>query len=224
MWSRAVPARTRWASYPADRSHARVSTPIPDGVTNDGSRGREVDRPTDIGRVRSKSQVVRCERSAIPAEPQPPTFSDSEAMTVPSRVRLVLDFDLSTDPISGVVVDNDRDGQPFYGWMALTQTIELTLDTARGVRNRQRNPDFPAGVSLIDTREPRPPTSPTPEPLADKAIPPSQRRPSRTFRAPDDLSAERQVAPSQAALADFVATAHRPAHRDPEGTTHVAPQ
>jgi hypothetical protein len=92
-------------------------------------------------------------------------------MTFPTRVRLVLDFDLSTDPISGVVVDDDRDSAPFHGWMALTRTIELRLNTARGVRDGHKHPDFLAGVGSHDTQEPRPPALQPPDPVTETGQP-----------------------------------------------------
>jgi hypothetical protein len=52
-------------------------------------------------------------------------------MPAPEYARLTIDFDLQADPIAGVVHDDGGHGQPFAGWMALTRTIELTLDAAR---------------------------------------------------------------------------------------------
>lgn len=52
-------------------------------------------------------------------------------MPSPEYARLTIDFDLQADPIAGVVHHGDGHSQPFAGWMALTRTIELTLQAAR---------------------------------------------------------------------------------------------
>jgi hypothetical protein len=56
---------------------------------------------------------------------------DDGQVTTHRRARLVLDFDVDAEPVSGVVVHEDHDGKPFSGWMALTRTIEETLNAAR---------------------------------------------------------------------------------------------
>jgi hypothetical protein len=48
-----------------------------------------------------------------------------------ARTRLILDLDLAANPIAGNVLDRLGHAQPFSGWMALTRTIELTLEAAR---------------------------------------------------------------------------------------------
>lgn len=53
------------------------------------------------------------------------------AMSPGAHTRLILDFDLAANPVTGNVVDGFGRGHPFSGWMALTRTIELTLDAAR---------------------------------------------------------------------------------------------
>jgi hypothetical protein len=52
-------------------------------------------------------------------------------MPAPEYARLTIEFDLRAEPIAGVVHDGGGHGQPFAGWMALTRTIELTLEAAR---------------------------------------------------------------------------------------------
>lgn len=52
-------------------------------------------------------------------------------MTTNAHARLILELDLVADPVAGVLHDSRGDGQPFRGWMALTRTIELSLDAAR---------------------------------------------------------------------------------------------
>jgi hypothetical protein len=52
-------------------------------------------------------------------------------VTTAAHVRLILDLDLAADPISGIVRDAHGAAEPFAGWMALTRTIELSLDAAR---------------------------------------------------------------------------------------------
>lgn len=52
-------------------------------------------------------------------------------MRSPDHARLTIDFDLQADPIAGVVHDDGGHGEPFAGWMALTRTIERSLDAAR---------------------------------------------------------------------------------------------
>jgi hypothetical protein len=50
----------------------------------------------------------------------------------PTHIRLILDLDLAADPIGGVVGPADGGAaEPFAGWIALTRTIELSLDGAR---------------------------------------------------------------------------------------------
>lgn len=49
-----------------------------------------------------------------------------------AHARLTIEFDLSADPIAGVVHDGSAGtGRAFTGWMALTGLIEDTLDAAR---------------------------------------------------------------------------------------------
>ena len=49
-----------------------------------------------------------------------------------TQIRLILDIDLAADPIGGLVRDVDGGtAEPFAGWIALTRTIELSLDGAR---------------------------------------------------------------------------------------------
>jgi hypothetical protein len=52
-------------------------------------------------------------------------------VTPATYIRLTLDLDLAADPIGGVVRDAEGEAQPFAGWIALTRTIELSLDGAR---------------------------------------------------------------------------------------------
>jgi hypothetical protein len=53
-------------------------------------------------------------------------------VTPGTHIRLILDLDLAADPIGGVVRDADgAAAEPFAGWIALTRTIELSLDGAR---------------------------------------------------------------------------------------------
>jgi hypothetical protein len=52
-------------------------------------------------------------------------------VTPATHIRLILDLDLAADPIGGVVRDAAGDAEPFAGWIALTRTIELSLDGAR---------------------------------------------------------------------------------------------
>jgi hypothetical protein len=52
-------------------------------------------------------------------------------VTPTTHIRLILDIDLVADPIGGVVRDADGDAKPFAGWISLTRTIELSLDSAR---------------------------------------------------------------------------------------------
>jgi hypothetical protein len=49
-----------------------------------------------------------------------------------SRLRLTFEFDLAAEPVSGIVRDGLGDDVSFCGWMALAQTIELALASARG--------------------------------------------------------------------------------------------
>jgi hypothetical protein len=55
-------------------------------------------------------------------------------MPSPEYARLTIDFDLRADPIAGILYDGGGHDQPFAGWMALTRTIELTLEAARNGR------------------------------------------------------------------------------------------
>jgi hypothetical protein len=79
----------------------------------------------------------------VPAGKDRHTPPDANAMrprqdrhvTPATHVRLILDLDLAADPIGGFVRDAHGDPEPFAGWMALTRTIELSLDAAR-----QRHP------------------------------------------------------------------------------------
>jgi hypothetical protein len=52
-------------------------------------------------------------------------------MDLEPRLRLTLEFDVNTEPVSGIVRDGDGDGDGFSGWMDLTRTIELALAAAR---------------------------------------------------------------------------------------------
>lgn len=52
-------------------------------------------------------------------------------MTPATHIRLILDLDPAADPIGGVVRAGEGDAKPFAGWIALTRTIELSLDGAR---------------------------------------------------------------------------------------------
>jgi hypothetical protein len=56
-----------------------------------------------------------------------------DRLVIPAtQIRLILDIDLAADPIGGVVRDVDGGtAEPFAGWIALTRTIELSLDGAR---------------------------------------------------------------------------------------------
>jgi hypothetical protein len=67
-----------------------------------------------------------------------------------AHTRLILDFDLAANPVTGNVVDGSGRGHPFAGWMALTRTIELTLDAAR-----QANPPRQAQGQHDPTKEHR---------------------------------------------------------------------
>lgn len=57
-----------------------------------------------------------------------------------SHARLILELDLAAEPVAGVVHDAKGEGQPFAGWMALTRTIELSLDAARRAEGGQADP------------------------------------------------------------------------------------
>jgi hypothetical protein len=50
-------------------------------------------------------------------------------MDLEPRLLLALEFDVNTEPVSGIV--RDGDGNRFSGWMDLTRTIELTVAAAR---------------------------------------------------------------------------------------------
>jgi hypothetical protein len=78
-------------------------------------------------------------------------------MPAPEYARLTIDFDLQADPIAGVVHAGGGRGQPFAGWMALTRTIELTLDAAR-----RAGQDNPAGPPSGASPEGEPPRQETP--------------------------------------------------------------
>jgi hypothetical protein len=52
-------------------------------------------------------------------------------MDLEPRLLLTLEFDVNTEPVSGIVRDGDGDGDRFSGWMDLTRTIELALAAAR---------------------------------------------------------------------------------------------
>jgi hypothetical protein len=54
-----------------------------------------------------------------------------DAMPPRSRLCLTFEFDLDGDPVSGIVRAGPADGEAFCGWMALAQTIEVALATAR---------------------------------------------------------------------------------------------
>lgn len=64
-------------------------------------------------------------------------------MSPDTHTRLVLELDLAADPVRGIVHDARGHAEPFSGWMALTRTIELSLDAARRDR-RARDEDTPA--------------------------------------------------------------------------------
>lgn len=67
-------------------------------------------------------------------------------MTDRAPARLILEFDVDADRITGTVRDESGpgSGEPFAGWMALTQTIEAALEAARS----------PAGSSLDHDHHP----------------------------------------------------------------------
>jgi hypothetical protein len=65
----------------------------------------------------------------------PCTLDRIGVVTPAAHTRLILDLDLAADPIGGTVRDAHGDAEPFAGWIALTRTIELSLDAAR-----QRHP------------------------------------------------------------------------------------
>lgn len=65
-------------------------------------------------------------------------------MSSDTHTRLVLELDLAADPVRGIVHDARGDARPFSGWMALTRTIELSLDEARR-RSAGRDGETPAG-------------------------------------------------------------------------------
>jgi hypothetical protein len=44
------------------------------------------------------------------------------------RVRLVLEFDVDADPVSGVLIRGEGGTEVFTGWMALTRAIEAALE------------------------------------------------------------------------------------------------
>jgi hypothetical protein len=73
-------------------------------------------------------------------------------MPAPDHARLTIDFDLWADPIAGVVHDDSGHGEPFAGWMALTRTIERTLDAARRVGQ-----DIPADAPSAPGPDSEPP-------------------------------------------------------------------
>jgi hypothetical protein len=54
-----------------------------------------------------------------------------DAMDLEPRLLLALEFDVNTEPVSGIVRDGDGDGDRFSGWMDLTRTIELAVAAAR---------------------------------------------------------------------------------------------
>jgi hypothetical protein len=64
-------------------------------------------------------------------------------VTPATHIRLILDLDLAADPIGGVVRDAAGDAEPFAGWIALTRTIELSLDGARRTRPPAKAADGP---------------------------------------------------------------------------------
>jgi hypothetical protein len=64
-------------------------------------------------------------------------------VTPATHIRLILDLDLAADPIGGVVRDAAGDAEPFAGWIALTRTIELSLDGARGSLPAAKTTDRP---------------------------------------------------------------------------------
>lgn len=47
------------------------------------------------------------------------------------NLELTLKFDLSADPVAGIVRDRTGASEPFIGWIALTRAIETALDNAR---------------------------------------------------------------------------------------------
>ena len=52
-------------------------------------------------------------------------------LVAPDFARLSIVFDLSAEPIAGVVCDAGGQGLPFAGWMELTRAIERGLEAAR---------------------------------------------------------------------------------------------
>jgi hypothetical protein len=70
-------------------------------------------------------------------------------VTPATHIRLILDLDLAADPIGGVVREADGDAEPFAGWIALTRTIELSLDSAR-----RRLPPATGDPSVMTPRSP----------------------------------------------------------------------
>jgi hypothetical protein len=64
-------------------------------------------------------------------------------MSTSPTARLTLEFDLTADPVGGTVSDDDGARRPFSGWMALTRTIEMSLDAAREAATAASQPDRP---------------------------------------------------------------------------------
>ena len=67
-------------------------------------------------------------------------------MSPDTHTRLVLELDLAADPVRGIVHDANGHAEPFSGWMALTRTIELSLDAARRA-SAAREGETPAAPS-----------------------------------------------------------------------------
>jgi hypothetical protein len=67
---------------------------------------------------------------ALPDVPVP--AGRQSCLVPPDHARLAIVFDLSADPIAGVVHRDDAgQGEPFAGWMELTRAIERGLAAAR---------------------------------------------------------------------------------------------
>jgi hypothetical protein len=88
-----------------------------------------------------------------------------------AQTRLILDLELAADPIAGNVVDRLGRGHPFSGWMALTRTIELTLDAVRQAA-LARQPDSTAEEVAPDVPTPStPPATSADPPTTTKRTP-----------------------------------------------------
>jgi hypothetical protein len=75
----------------------------------------------------------RPEKIGIRRPTRKPSDGDRIGVVTPAtHIRLILDLDLAADPIGGLVRYLDGGtAEPFAGWIALTRTIELSLDGAR---------------------------------------------------------------------------------------------